>query len=87
MKKKITRQFLLLSILLVSAYNLMAQAPFITTWKTDNPGTSSSTQITIPTTGTGYNYTVAWEEVGNASNAGTAGPFTGNATVNFPSSG
>ncbi|MGE0590613.1 MAG: hypothetical protein AB7O48_18675, partial [Cyclobacteriaceae bacterium] len=27
------------------------QAPFITTWKTDNPGTSNDDQITIPTTG------------------------------------
>ncbi len=37
-----------------------AQRPFVTTWKTDNPGTSSDTQITIPT-GTGaFNYTVDW---------------------------
>src|SRR5690606_29838264 len=27
--------------------------PFITTWKTDNPGPSGNNQITIPTTGTG----------------------------------
>ncbi|MDZ7646256.1 MAG: FG-GAP-like repeat-containing protein [Cytophagales bacterium] len=28
--------------------------PFITTWKTDNPGSSNDNQITIPTTGSGY---------------------------------
>ncbi|MEQ9412580.1 MAG: BspA family leucine-rich repeat surface protein, partial [Cyclobacteriaceae bacterium] len=36
------------------------QTPFITTWKTDNPGTSNDNQITIPTTGTGYLYDVNW---------------------------
>ncbi|SMG53427.1 gliding motility-associated C-terminal domain-containing protein [Marivirga sericea] len=35
-------------------------APFITTWKTDNPGSSNDNQITIPTTGTGYFYDVDW---------------------------
>lgn len=33
---------------------------FVTTWKTDNPGTSNDNQITIPTTGTGYFYNVNW---------------------------
>ncbi len=37
---------------------------FITTWKTDNPGTSNSSSITIPTTGTGYNYDVDWDNDG-----------------------
>src|SRR5690606_27824054 len=36
---------------------------FITTWKTDNPGTSQDNQITIPTVGTGYLYHVYWEKV------------------------
>jgi len=63
------------------------QAPFITTWKTDNPGSSSDTQITIPTTGTGYDYIVFWEEVGNPSNSGNNGPFTGDAIIDFPSIG
>ncbi|MCB0550270.1 MAG: BspA family leucine-rich repeat surface protein [Lewinellaceae bacterium] len=58
--------------------------PFITTWQTDNPGTSNDDQITIP--GTGTNYAIAWEEVGNPSNNGTT---TGNGptTVTFPSAG
>jgi surface protein len=34
-----------------------------------------------------YNYDVAWEEVGNSSNSGTVTAQTGNATINFPSSG
>ncbi|MEQ8361525.1 MAG: BspA family leucine-rich repeat surface protein [Cyclobacteriaceae bacterium] len=33
---------------------------FVTTWKTDNPGSSNDNQITIPTTGTGYLYNVNW---------------------------
>ncbi len=61
--------------------------PFITTWKTDNPGSSSDTQILITTTGSGYNYTVTWEEVGNPANNGIAGPFTGDATIDFPLAG
>ena len=59
-------------------------SPYITVWKTDNPGTSASNQITIP--GTGTNYIIDWEEVGNPSNRGVA---VGNnaTTVTFPSSG
>jgi surface protein len=38
-----------------------AERPFITTWKTDNPGASASNQITIPTfPGEWYNYTIDW---------------------------
>ena len=33
-----------------------ASSPFITTWKT----TTANESITIPTTGTGYSYTVDW---------------------------
>ncbi len=33
---------------------------FITTWKTDNPGTSNNYQLTIPTTGSSYDYIVDW---------------------------
>jgi surface protein len=56
---------------------------FITTWKTDNPGTSNPDQITIPGTGS---YMVGWEEVGNPSNTGnTSG--TGSVTVQLPAAG
>lgn len=33
---------------------------FVTTWKTDNTGSSNSSQITIPTIGDGYNYNIDW---------------------------
>ncbi|MEP3210725.1 MAG: BspA family leucine-rich repeat surface protein [Maribacter sp.] len=37
------------------------ERPFITTWKTDNPGVSEDNQITIPTyPGETYNYSVDW---------------------------
>ncbi|NJL13444.1 MAG: BspA family leucine-rich repeat surface protein [Microscillaceae bacterium] len=64
----------------------LAGNPFITTWNTNNPGTSSNTQITIPTNA-GANYTVYWENTGNPSINGTAGPFTGSATIDFPDIG
>lgn len=61
--------------------------PFITTWKTDNPGASASNQITIPTTGGGYNYNIYWEQVGNPALNGTLNNQTGNTTITFPSIG
>src|SRR5690606_27707056 len=60
---------------------------FITTWQTDNPGTSGNNQITIPTEGTGYNYNIYWEEVGNASNTGSATSITGDHPITFSSAG
>jgi gliding motility-associated-like protein len=61
---------------------------FITTWKTDYAGISASNQITIPTTGTGYGYSIYWEDVDNAGINGTIpGPVTGNYTITFPSIG
>ena len=50
--------------------------PFITTWKTDNAGTSNSTSITIPTTGTGYNYDVDWNNDGIFDEFGKTGSAT-----------
>jgi gliding motility-associated-like protein len=61
---------------------------FITTWKTDNPGKSASNQISIPTTGTGYSYSIYWEKADNAAINGTIpGPRTGDHTITFPSIG
>jgi surface protein len=51
-------------------------APFITTWKTDNPGSSNSTSITIPTTGTGYNYDVDWNNDGIFDDLNVTGSIT-----------
>ena len=47
---------------------------FVTTWKTDNPGTSASNQITIPTNGCCFNYTVNWGD--GQINTGVTGPIT-----------
>lgn len=67
----------------ISSFN-----PFITTWQTDNPGTSGNNQITIPTTGSGYDYDISWEEVGNPGNSGVEpSGQTGNYTITFPSPG
>jgi surface protein len=56
---------------------------FITTWKTDNPGTSNATSITIPTTGAGYNYDVDWDNDGIFDEFG----IMGNVTHDFTSAG
>lgn len=53
--------------------------PFITTWKTDNAGTSNSTSITIPTssaTGVVYNYDVDWDDDGVYDDLGVTGSIT-----------
>lgn len=34
--------------------------PFVTVWKTNNPGVSDLDEISIPITGTGYDFTVDW---------------------------
>ncbi len=60
-----------------------ANTHFITTWKTDNPGTSNSTSITIPTTGTGYSYDVDWDNDGRMDEFG----ITGNKTHDFGTAG
>ncbi|TAH28425.1 MAG: BspA family leucine-rich repeat surface protein, partial [Cytophagales bacterium] len=50
--------------------------PFVTTWVT------TTNTITIPTTGTGYNYSIAWENISNPglSNNSATG-ITGNYTI------
>ena len=53
---------------------------FVITIKTDNEGSSTDTQFTIPTTGTGYNYNVDCDN--NGSNEATA--QTGDYTCNYP---
>ncbi|KUJ59173.1 hypothetical protein AR687_24510, partial [Flavobacteriaceae bacterium CRH] len=70
-----------------NTYNFTIQGtgytPFITTWKTDNTGTSNSTSITIPTTGTGYNYDVDWNNDGTYDDFG----LTGNITHDYGTAG
>ncbi len=51
------------------------ERPFVTTWKTDNPGESEDNQITIPTfPGETYNYTVDWGD--GTSNSEVTGDIT-----------
>ncbi|OJJ22079.1 hypothetical protein BKI52_08550 [marine bacterium AO1-C] len=70
-------------LLMVFTISMNGHSQFITTWKTDNPGSSNNNQITIPGTGS---YGVAWEEVGNATNNGTVN-VNNTATITFPHAG
>ena len=67
-----------LTVFLVLFFCQTPQAQyFITTWKTDNPGTSGSTSITIPThPGTTYNYDVDWDNDGVFDQLGITGDVT-----------
>ncbi len=56
---------------------------FVITVKTDNPGSSSDTQFTIPTTGGGYNYNVDCNNDGIDEATGVTGGYT----CNYPSAG
>lgn len=58
------------------AYAAGSPTDFVTTWKTDNPGTSNSSSITIPTEGTGYNYEVDWDDDGTFDQTGITGDVT-----------
>ena len=78
---------LIFSILVALVASGQSTTSFVTTWKTDNPGTSSNTQITIPASGSGYNYNVTWEEIGNPSNTGSSSGNTVSITIDLPSSG
>ena len=50
---------------------------FITTWRTDNPGLSNSTSITIPTNSSyTYNYDVDWDNDGVFDQLGITGDVT-----------
>lgn len=66
------KRILLLALLMLGITTSQAQVTpgspdnFITVWNT-----LATTEITIPTTGGGYNYNLYWEEVGNPSNNGT----------------
>lgn len=64
-----------------------AQNPFITVWNSSNVGVSDSTQIIIPTTGTGYDYDISWEDTSNTAINGSLSGLTGNDTVTFPAPG
>jgi len=79
--------FLTIFLMMCNGLLLHAQNEFITIWKTDNIGESSNYQIIIPTTGSGYDYNIYWEEVINPLNNGNLVNQTGNATITFPNIG
>ena len=64
---------LLFLLLTLNSFYSWSQNEFITTWKTDNPGTSNSTSISIPTFGGGYLYDVDWENDGSFDDIGVTG--------------
>jgi len=84
---KVTIKLLSLLTLLIlqTSFTLAQDAPFITVWQTDNPGSSEDNQITIP--GTGTDYLIEWEEVGNEANNNGSETGTDEHTVTFPSAG
>ena len=61
---------------------------FITTWDTENTGTSASNQITIPGTGAGYSYSIYWESLSSSTATGTIATSTSaSQTITFPEPG
>lgn len=61
---------------------------FITTWDTENTGTSASNQITIPGTGSGYSYSIYWESLSSTTATGTIATSTSaSQTITFPEPG
>ncbi|MEI6316304.1 MAG: BspA family leucine-rich repeat surface protein [bacterium] len=80
-KLLLTAVFFVFSVSIFLPQTVEASTPFITTWKTDNPGTSASNQITIPTRGGGYNYNVDWGDTTTSSGV------TGNITHTYATPG
>ncbi|MCS4139564.1 surface protein, partial [Salinibacter ruber] len=74
----------LLGTAFIPAPTQAQDAPFITIWDTENSGETADDQIKIP--GTGTDYRVIWEEVGNTSNTDTL-TATDEVTVTFPNPG
>lgn len=74
----------LLSVAFGPPEALGQDAPFITVWDTQINGETGNDQIKIP--GSGTDYTIEWEEVGNPTND-SSGTGTGTHTVTFPRPG
>ena len=66
----------LLALSLFLGGSAFAQNEFISTWQTDNAGTSSSTEITIPTDASTYLYDVDWDNDGTFDEIGITGDVT-----------
>jgi surface protein len=83
---KVSKKFVYSFLLIL--FTISAKGQFITTWRTNNPGSSASNQISIQTAGPGIFYNVSWVEVGNPANSGSVTnintPFR---TITFPNPG
>ena len=76
------------AVLLLNIGTTKAQAPFITVWDTNNPGTSATNEITIPTNAGGYNYDVQWASAADPTAIlGSLTGQTGDVTITFPAPG
>ena len=92
LKKTLLILFFFISTIKISAAPFSITDPFITTWRTNNPGVSNNNQITIPTFGGGYDYMVDWGDgttttnhTGDATHTyGIPGIYTVSITGNFP---
>lgn len=75
---------------LLLSFAANAQNPYVTVLKTDNPGSTASNQVLIPSYGT---YTYTWVEVGNPANTGSgasaalSGGGQTYTNITFPSAG
>ncbi|MDY0781026.1 PKD domain-containing protein, partial [Tenacibaculum sp. IB213877] len=89
--KKATLTLILFLVNFLSFNTLFAQE-FITTWKTDNPGTSANNQITIPIGFGSFNYNIDWGDGTTDTNLtnsathtyATPGIYTVKISGNFP---
>ncbi|MEO9851145.1 MAG: cadherin domain-containing protein [Reichenbachiella sp.] len=70
-------------LFLFMSFSGFAQNEFISTWKTDNTGTSSDTEITIPMVVSSGSYSVDWNNDGTPDETG----ITGSVTHDFVSAG
>lgn len=74
--------------LTITDAGLCEEGYFITRWKTDNPGTSNSTSITIPTEDSEiYSYQVDWNGDGDFNDTDENINYSGNATHDYGSVG
>lgn len=63
-------------IMVLASSAVHGQEAFVTTWKTDNEGSSCSSCVSIPTVGGGYSYNVDWENDGVIDETGVTGTIS-----------
>ncbi len=79
LRNLITFSLLIFTLFILSTNTTQAQITtddFVTTWDTENTGTSASNQITIPGTGSGYSYSIYWESLSSSTATGTIATST-----------